>query len=105
MAPVPRIAKLLDANTTAVYGPWVPIANALPDGLMLQLVGMGSGDRVQIFQSSQDDPTTAEQVKFDDYTTDGMWELTKPAAWVRAYRKSISGAGTVYCYLSYTELM
>lgn len=105
MGTAARHYKLLDTNTTVAYGPWVPIANALPDSVMLHTVGVVTNDKVQIYLSAEKDPTTAEQVQFgSDITGDGQLEMTSPSRWMRAYRSVITGAGTVTVHASFTEL-
>jgi len=97
---------MLDANTTAVYGPWVAIGNALPDSIMIHTEGLVSTDRIQIYLSAQEDPTTAEQEQFgSDIAADGLTEMTTPARWMRAYRSVITGGGSITVTASFTELI
>ena len=106
MSASPAVFKLLDANTTVAYGPWIAIGNAVPDSVQLHVEGLTATDRVQVFQSSQTDPTTAEQVQFgSDIAADGLTEITTPSRWIRAYRSNISGAGTITATLTWIDLI
>jgi len=104
--PANRTYKLLEANTTAIPGPWAPFADFV-DPPALQIEGMIATDIVQI-EGSNDEGVKAAIVNIEqigaDVTADGLFNLDAEARtkWIRANRTVIAGGGSVTILLSGT---